>query len=183
MTELNDDFEEFYLVRVEGKLPTRYHNLRQGHGVFLTRARRLGSLQKAARFSDLSSAEAFLQDWPNRRGYATHIQLCTLESSTHASSASSLTRRLMAIPYPYRRTAYNWMRGVDVIALLQSDKPGVLERHQRTLLGVGIDITQPSPIRLLPRKKRRIQLPHISPADGPKAYFTPRSQRPGGKDS
>ena len=180
MTGLSDDFEQFYVIRLEGELPARYRQLQAGHGVYLTGNKRPGSLHKAARFANIDAAETFLADWPNTRGYISHIQLCTMEKTTRAEQASEVTQRLMQIPYPYRRTAYNWMRGVDVMRLLESDQPGVLERHHKTLLKYGIDITQPSPVRLLPRRKKAIKLVQYDDKEGPRAYFSPRSQRPSG---
>ena len=89
----------------------------------------------------------------------------------------------MEIPYPYRRTAYNWMRGKDVITLLRSESDEVYERHHNFLLDYDIDISEASQVVLISAKKKLSSKVYHDelPDNAPRQFFASPEQRPSGK--
>lgn len=176
--------EEYYVIRIERKEPNSADNAPVGHDIFITESNKLGHISKAKRFASINEAEAFVLEHPVPNQYAHHIQLCITENRQQQDSQQSqITARLMEIPYPYRRTAYNWMRGKDVIGLLRSESDEVYERHHGFLLDYGIDISEPSAVVLLSSKKKINQKSHYDqlPDNAPKQFFASPNQRPSSK--
>ncbi|MBD3671476.1 MAG: hypothetical protein HUJ29_11965 [Gammaproteobacteria bacterium] len=176
--------DEYYAIRISRKDPRSGSELHEQHDIFITGDKRLGHLSKAMRFTELGEAEAYLDAHPLPDSYEPHIQFCTTENREQTDSEQSrVTEQLMEIPYPYRRTAYNWMRGKDVIGLLKGESDEVYERHHRFLLDYDIDISEPSAVIMLSSKKKQSRKSHHDslPDNAPRQFFAQPGQRPARK--
>jgi hypothetical protein len=177
------NYDSFYVIRITDPIPRHLIKTAENTGVYLTAKRRLGSLRKALTFSQLEHAEQVLANWPGRSRYQTQIQFCTREHAPESTDATrALVDRLMQIPHPYRRTAYNWARGLDVRSLLLRESPETFDRHRRFLLDYDIDITRSASVVLLRPRRKKIRLDNVPPVteNDPRQYFVPSKARPGG---
>jgi hypothetical protein len=175
--------DEYYAIRIVRNEQRPEHGRHEGHDIFVTESGKLGHLTKAKRFPSIEETEDYIRQHPVPEGYQHHIQLCTTENrDREATEQSRITAQLMEIPYPYRRTAYNWMRGKDVVGLLRSESDEVYERHHRFLLDYDIDISKPSPVVLISAKKKVSRKVHYDelPENAPRQFFASPSQRPSG---
>lgn len=176
--------DQYYAIRIEREDPRTSDHASNGHDIFITENGKLGHITKAKRFADIEAAEQYIQQHPVPPQYRHHIQFCTTESREQDDSEQSrITAQLMEIPYPYRRTAYNWMRGKDVIKLLRSESEEVYQRHHDFLLDYDIDISNPSPVVLISSRKKVSSKVHYDelPDNAPRQFFAAPSQRPSGK--
>jgi len=174
---MRDDLEEFYVVQVRPQAAAG-----PSEAAFVADDGSLGSFRTARRFASLGEAEAHIAAREDRREHVFLVQMCTRERPTPETPDDGLgrmLRRLMEIPPPYRRTAYNWLRGRNVKALLTGQSQEVFERHRRLLLEHGIDISRPSAVVLMrPRRRRPIPIDAGTGADGPRQYVAAPDQRP-----
>jgi hypothetical protein len=173
--------DEYYAIRIERRNPRAGMDDHQGHDIFITESNKLGHITKAKRFASIEAAEEYLREHPVPKGYQHHIQLCITENRDHEDTEQSrITAQLMEIPYPYRRTAYNWMRGKDVEGLLRGESDEVYERHHNFLLDYDIDISHPSPVVLISARKKVSRKVHHDdlPDNAPRQFFASPSQRP-----
>ena len=180
MSQPPSPFDEFYAVRV--KRPENGAKL-SSRDVYLTESGSFGPISRSAMFDSIESAEQAIALRTDRDQYDFSVEFCTRErKSDETDEETTFLRGLMAIPYPYRRTAYNWVRGRDVREILLRDSEEVYERHRQHLLDFDIDITQPSAIVIMRPKRRRLKVNDEIEKykDGPKAYFVSRAERPSG---
>lgn len=176
--------DEYYAIRIERDDAHTSDDGHLGHDIFITESGKLGHITKAKRFPDLETAETYILEHPVPEQYRHHIQFCTTENRNQEDTEQSrITAQLMEIPYPYRRTAYNWMRGKDVIGLLRSESDEVYERHHRFLLDYDIDISSPSPVVMISARKKVSKKVHYDelPENAPRQFFAMPSQRPSSK--
>ena len=176
--------DEYYAIRIEREEARTPDDRHQGHDIFITESGKLGHITKAKRFADIEAAERYIHQHPVPEQYRHHIQLCSTENRDQEDTEQSrITAQLMEIPYPYRRTAYNWMRGKDVIGLLRSESEEVYERHHGFLLDYEIDISKPSPVVLISAKKKVRSKVHYDelPENAPRQFFASPAQRPSSK--
>ena len=178
---MSDRVREFYVIRVKRKVSDAPQTARPAREVFITTNNSFGAISKARAFDSIEDAETYLAQRRNHGQYDFQIQYCTLFTPPREDDPiKTITDELMQIPYPYRRTAYNWYRGRDVVALLQRESDEVFERHRKLLLDYGIDITSKSDVVLLGRSKRRKK--SLSPpqptGSSPRQYFAYPAQRP-----
>lgn len=168
--------DEYYVIRVKRK-PGSARASRQE--VFVT-DRGLGPVGRALGFDSIEAAEAYIRQHADSDAYTCQIQYCSLLRTPDPDDpVDSITDALMQIPYPYRRTAYNWYRGRDVEQLLRRESDEVYERHRKMLLDYDIDITRPSDVVLI--RTRRQRKPDPGPAaaaNAPRQYFAWPGQRP-----
>lgn len=168
--------EEFYIIRAypeagTGALENGYINANGG----------LGAFSAAHGFPSLEAAERHIRERSDHDHYRFLVQRCSRETASVApEEAQGLVQRIMEIPHPYRRTAYNWLRGKDVKAILMRDSKEVYERHRNMLLDFDIDIGEKSTVVLMKPRRGRI---HVNTGNapagtGPRQYFAPASQRP-----
>ncbi len=173
-------YEEFYAVRVDrADLAAKPAS----RDVYLTDSGRFGPISRAAMYPSIETAEQAIAARQDRNRFSFTVEFCTRERKMEEfDEETGFLRGLMAIPYPYRRTAYNWARGRDVRAILLRDSEEVYERHRKYLLDYDIDITRPSDIVILRPKKRRLKINDDIQKykDGPKAYFVSKAERPSG---
>lgn len=136
------------------------------------------ALTGAQRFPSVEAAERYMED---KRGSVEgnwRIQLCTREAPAD-SKGNTFAARLMEIPYPYRRTAYNWLRGRDVRALLLREGESVYRRHRKILRDHDVDIDRPSTVVMLkPKRPRRAINTGQSRNAGPRQFFCAPGERP-----
>jgi hypothetical protein len=178
---MSKHIEEFYVIRVKRKVSDPRKAVRPAREVFITANDLFGAVSKARAFDTIEKAEAYLAQRNDRDRYDFQIQYCTLfKPPQEDDPIQTITDELMQIPYPYRRTAYNWYRGRDVEALLKRDSDEVYQRHRKLLLDYGIDITSKSDVVLLGRsRKRKKSLTQLQPAgSSPRQYFAYPAQRP-----
>lgn len=138
-------------------------------------------LGRARRFTTLEAAEGHLREHPPGPEVQGVVQYChRLKGARRDDAVGDLLDRIMAIPHPYRRSAYNWVRGRDVRAILSRESPEVYARHRRFLLDYAIDLERPSAVVLMRPRRRSIPINAGGPATGnePRSYFLPRGQRP-----
>jgi hypothetical protein len=178
--------DEYYAIRIVRTQARDGSDVPEGHDIFLTETGKLGHITKAKRFADIEGAEAYLRQHPVANGYQSRIQLCITENRDREDSEQSrITAQLMEIPYPYRRTAYNWMRGKNVVGLLRGESDEVYERHHAFLLDYDIDISKPSSVVLISAKKKVSRKVHHDklPDNAPRQFFASPSQRPSARPS
>jgi NOL1/NOP2/fmu family ribosome biogenesis protein len=173
--------EEFYVIRVNRKASDTHKAVTPEREVFISSNASFGAINKARAFDSIEAAEAYLAQRRDRDRYRFQIQYCTLfKPPQEDDPIKTITDELMQIPYPYRRTAYNWYRGRDVEMLLKRESAEVYQRHQKLLLDFGIDITTKSDIVLLGRTRKRkksFSLPQTK-TTSPRQYFAYPDQRP-----
>jgi len=173
--------EEFYVIRVNRKASDTHKTVTPEREVFVSSSDSFGAVNKARAFDSIEAAEAYLAQRKDCDRYQFQIQYCSLfKPPQEDDPIKTISDELMQIPYPYRRTAYNWYRGRDVEMLLKRESDEVYQRHQKLLLDFGIDITTKSDIVLLGRTRKRkksfIQ-PQVNPTS-PRQYFAYPDQRP-----
>ena len=176
--------DEYYAIRIVRKEPRTDMETHEGHDIFITDSGKLGHITKAKHFLTIEDAEAYISQHPTPGEYQYHIQCCTTENrDSEDNEQGRITARLMEIPYPYRRSAYNWMRGKDIVALLRSESEEVYERHHSFLLDYDIDISKPSSVVLISAKKKISSKVHHDalPENAPRQFFASPSQRPSAK--
>lgn len=169
--------DEIYIIRADLAQQPGVEQEPAGEA-FLTENGSLGSFHEALTFNTLESAEAYLQGrGPSRREFV--IQRCSREAAQPSHQAlHQLIERIMEIPPPYRRSAYNWLRGKHVEAILRRQGEEVFERHRRALADHGIDITQPSTVILMRPKRKRAPIRTGDQRQGPRQFVAMPSQRP-----
>lgn len=172
--------EEYFVIRVERRLNAEQSRLAK-RDIFLGEDDKLVPIGQARHFADADVAADHidqLDDDSHRYDYI--IQFCSqIKASDSPTEIENLINQIMEIPYPYRRTAYNWLRGRDVMALLRRESEEVCERHRKVLLDHDIDITQKSDIILMKPKRGKL---HINTGDdrgaAPRQYFAYPNQKP-----
>lgn len=173
--------EEFYVIRVNRKAAATHKAVIPEREVFVSSSDSFGAINKARAFDSIEAAEAYLAQRKDHDRYRFQIQYCTLfKPPQEDDPIKTISDELMQIPYPYRRTAYNWYRGRDVEMLLKRESNEVYQRHQKLLLDFGIDITTKSDIVLLGRTRKRkksFNLPQTK-TTSPRQYFAYPDQRP-----
>jgi len=175
------NIDEFYVIRVKRKASDTHKSVTPEREVFVSSTDSFGAVNRARAFDSIEAAEVYLRQRKDRDHYQFQIQYCTLFKQPQESDPiKTITDELMQIPYPYRRTAYNWYRGRDVEMLLKRESDDVYQRHQSLLLDYGIDITTKSDVVLLGRTRKRkkaISPPQTNTA-APRQYFAYPDQRP-----
>ena len=175
------EIEEFYVIRVKRKATDAHKAMTPERDVFISRSDSFGAVSKAKGFDNIEAAEAYLLQREDRDRYLFQIQYCTLVKPPQEDDPiKTITDTLMQIPYPYRRTAYNWYRGRDVEMLLKRESDEVYQRHQKLLLDYDIDITTKSDVILLgpSRKRKKSTLQPQAYSTSPRQYFAYPDQRP-----
>ena len=175
------EIEEFYVIRVKRKASDTHKAITPERDVFITSSDSFGAVNKARAFDSIEAAEAYLLQREDRDHYQFQIQYCTLfKPPQEDDPIKTITDELMQIPYPYRRTAYNWYRGRDVEILLKRESDEVYQRHQKLLLDYGIDITTKSDVILLgpTRKRKKSSIQSQANSTSPRQYFAYPDQRP-----
>lgn len=174
--------DEYYVIRLTRKSRQRPSLEAAEHDIYVNSEGKPGRIDQALTFSSIDACEHYLQQQPASAQMFYHIQLC---SSLHRDSAeySQLTARLMEIPYPYRRSAYNWYRGKDVERLLRSEADEVYDRHRKLLLQYDIDIALPSAVVLFSTRKKVSAKPHHDrlPNNAPRQFVCAAPLRPSKK--
>lgn len=171
--------DEFYVVRIQRET-TVADNI-EPHDLYIDENGAYAPLSEARQFTTLRQAETFVERYSGDERVRYLIQFCTRERAGQMDDRhAGLIDRIMNIPHPYRRTAYNWLRGRDVRALLLRQSEEVYQRHRSLLLDYGIDVEHASEVVLMRPRRRRI---HINtgnpPPDGaPKHLFAPAALRP-----
>lgn len=175
------EIEEFYVIRVKRKATDAHKAMTPERDVFISRSDSFGAVNKAKGFDSIEAAEAYLSQRKDRDRYQFQIQYCTLVKPPQEDDPiKTIADELMQIPYPYRRTAYNWYRGRDVEMLLKRESHEVYQRHQKMLLDYGIDITTKSDVILLgpSRKRKKSTIRPQTGSTSPRQYFAYPDQRP-----
>lgn len=176
---MSSDIEEFYILRAESRDRVPRGDDRAAGG-FVNPGGALGPLTSALRFDTLEQAERYTAEH-DTGSYRWLIQLCSRESRETGASEGlhRLIERIMEIPQPYRRSAYNWLRGKDVPALLRREGEEVYRRHRNLLTQHDIDITRPSEVVLMrPKRGRRpINTGEAALGVGPRQYVALPAQR------
>jgi len=175
------EIEEFYVTHVKRKAADANKAITSERDMFISRSDSFGAVNKARAFDSIEAAEAYLLQREDRDRYQFQIQYCTLfKPPQEDDPINTITDELMQIPYPYRRTAYNWYRGRDVEMLLKRESDEVYQRHQKLLLDYGIDITTKSDVILLgpTRKRKKSVIPPQATTTSPRQYFAYPDQRP-----
>lgn len=175
---INKRLEEYFVIRVEHRVTERQPDLAT-RDIFLDKQDRLVPLKQARQFVTAEEAERHIQQLPAQDHYQFIIQFCSRErKSENPDEFAKFIDRIMEIPYPYRRTAYNWLRGRDVKALLLRESEEVYQRHRKVLLDHDIDITRKSDIILLKPKRKKFKIDARQPDGAPRQYFAYPDQKP-----
>ena len=178
---MSDRIDEYYVIRVSRKVSDARKTHSPEREVFVSNSGSFGAVSKARAFNCIEEAETYLARREDTDLYTFQIQYCTLfKPPREDDPVKTITDQLMQIPYPYRRTAYNWYRGRDVNALLKRESDEVYQRHWKLLLDYGIDITKKSDVVLLgrTRKRKKIFLQTTVTGNAPRQYFAYPTQRP-----
>lgn len=168
------ELEEFYVIRVA------HHEVSKQQEAFIAAGNKLLRANRALRFASIEAAENYLARFEKNPAYDYTIQFCIIEGREILDTPlQQLIARIMEIPQPYRRTAYNWVRGKDVRTILLRESQEVYDRHQQTLLEYDIDITRPSSIILF-RPSGRFDINDVmkQDKDAPQQYFAYPGQKP-----
>lgn len=172
--------EEFYVIRVAHVNP----EIHKPQEAFVGADDKLLRANRALRFASVEEAEAFLSTHEQNPAYEYTIQFCMVEGREVLDTPlQKMVAQIMEIPPPYRRTAYNWIRGKDVRAILMRESAEVYERHRHTLLEYAIDITRPSEVILFRRPGRHdinelFREQKGDQGETPRQYFAYPDQRP-----
>lgn len=172
--------DAYYVVHLL-PAPDGAHGLEPGRDHYLGRDGEPTSLGRARRFPSIEAAERHLAEHPAGPDLECVVQYChRLKRPQRDDALGRLLDRVMEIPHPYRRSAYNWLRGRDVRAILTRESEEVYERHRRFLLDYDIDLEQPSTVVLMRPRRGPIRVNRGDPPSGnePRSYFLPRGQRP-----
>jgi hypothetical protein len=176
-----DRVQEYYVVRVEGLAGGADPDRGRGRERFVEPQGGFGPISRAKRFRTAEAAERYIAERSDSQSYRFVVQLCArIRRGSHDDPLSQLVDRMMEIPQPYRRSAYNWLRGRDVRALLLRESEEVYERHRKVLLDHDIDISRPSRVVLMKRRRRGpIPINRGTPMgeDGPTQLIPNASQR------
>lgn len=170
--------DEFYIIHTE--IPTGGRRTAPASRTgFVSEDGLLSPFAAALRFPSLEQAERYLSRHGDPR-YRFLIQRCSREAGTPArdDALHRLSQRVMEVPPPYRRTAYNWLRGKDIETILRRQGEGVYERHVAALADHDFDITRPSAVILMRPKRKRIAINTGGRSDGPRQFVALPSQRP-----
>ena len=174
---MSSAIDEFYIIRAD--LPNPSPDGDAARSGFVGADGLLESFHQARKFASVDQAEACIADL-DAPGYRFLIQLCSREvrDPDPAGALERLLARVMEIAPPYRRTAYNWLRGKDVESLLRRQGEEVHQRHVAVLADHGLDITRPSPVVLMRPRPRRRPINTGAERQGPRQYLAPSAQRP-----
>ena len=176
---MSNPIEEFYIIHAElsGQMPPGAGR----QSGFLSKDGIPGSFSAALQFPTMEDAERYLAGLSLAQ-YRFLIQRCSRETLTPGedNGLHQLIEQLMEIPLPYRRTAYNWLRGKNVETILRPQGNDIYERHRAVLADYDIDITRPSAVVLLRPKRKPIAINTGRVGAGPRQYFSLPSQRPSG---
>ncbi len=165
---INKRLEEYFVIRVEHRVTERQPALAT-RDIFLGKQDRPVPLEQAHRFVTAEEAERHIQQLPAQDRYQFIIQFCSRgKKSENPDEFSKFIDRIMEIPYPYRRTAYNWLR----------ESEEVYQRHRKVLLDRDIDITRKSDIILMKPKRKKFNINTGQPARAPRQYFAYPDQKP-----
>jgi len=171
--------EEYFVIRIERQLSAGQSRLAK-RDIFLGPNNQLVPIKEARRFEDADLAARHIEQLAGQNHYQYIIQFCShKDRNASPSELETLINGIMEIPYPYRRTAYNWLRGRDVQALLRRESEEVCERHRRVLLDHDIDITRKSDIILMKPKRGKFNINTGQQSDtAPRQYFAYPGQKP-----
>ena len=175
----NSRLDEYFVVRIERQLSTEQTRLAK-RDIFLGENDQLVPIRDARQFDSAELAAAHIETLEEQEQYQYIIQFCSSKKPNDSpTEVEELINRIMEIPYPYRRTAYNWLRGRDVQALLRRESEEVCERHRRVLLDHDIDITRKSDIILMKPKRKKFNINTGQKSDtAPRQYFAYPGQKP-----
>lgn len=175
----NSRLDEYFVVRIERQLSTEQTRLAK-RDIFLGENDQLVPIRDARHFDSAELAAAHIESLEEQDQYQYIIQFCSSQKPNETpTEVEELINRIMEIPYPYRRTAYNWLRGRDVQALLRRESEEVCERHRRVLLDHDIDITRKSDIILMKPKRKKFNINTGEKSDtAPRQYFAYPGQKP-----
>ncbi|TDY00927.1 hypothetical protein [Thiohalophilus thiocyanatoxydans] len=170
--------DEYFVIRIERQISAEQSRLAK-RDIFLGADNQLVPIKAALRFEDADLAARHIEQLDEQGPYQYIIQFCS-EKDRNASpdELETLINEIMEIPYPYRRTAYNWLRGRDVQALLRRESEEVCERHRRVLLEHDIDITRKSDIILMKPKRGKFNINTGQSDNAPRQYFAYPGQKP-----
>lgn len=171
--------DEYFVVRIERRLSAEQTRLAK-RDIFLGQNDQLVPMRDARRFESAELAASHIDTLEEQEPYQYIIQFCSSKKPNDSpTEVEELINRIMEIPYPYRRTAYNWLRGRDVQALLRRESEEVCERHRRVLLDHDIDITCKSNIILMKPKRKKFNINTGQKSDtAPRQYFAYPGQKP-----
>lgn len=171
--------EEFFVIRIERQLSEHQPRLAK-RDIFLGEGNQLVPIKQARHFTSAEDAAQHIEQLDdNSERFRYIIQFCSHRPPNESpDEIESLINRIMEIPYPYRRTAYNWLRGRDVQALLRRESEEVCERHRKVLLDHDIDITRKSDIILMKPKRRKFNINTGDSDTAPRQYFAYPGQKP-----
>lgn len=176
--ESNSRLEEYYVIRIERQLSADQPRLAR-RDTFLGEDGQLVPIKQARHFADADTAAQHIEQLADQARYDYVIQFCSsMKPNESPTEVEALIERIMEIPYPYRRTAYNWLRGRDVQALLRRESEEVCERHRRVLLDHDIDITRKSDIILMKPKRKKFNINTGQSDHAPRQYFAYPNQKP-----
>lgn len=178
-TNTNVSLHEYYVIRVERHLTAEQPELAR-RDIFVGQQANLTSIKHARQFDSIEHAEDYINSIGAQDRYQFIIQFCTRHKQSEADDPlTNLLQAMMDIPYPYRRTAYNWVRGKDVKQILLRDSQEVYERHCKVLLEHDIDITKKSDLILFkPKRQGKIRINNPDSVTAPRQYFAYPAQRP-----
>lgn len=170
--------DEYFVIRVERQISVEQPRLAK-RDIFIGEENLLVQVSQARRFSTAEEAAEYIQRLDASERYRYIIQFCSsIKPNDDPTEVESLINRIMDIPYPYRRTAYNWIRGRDVLALLRKESDEVCERHRRVLLDHDIDITRKSDVILMKPKRGKLNINTGGDTNAPRQYFAYPNQKP-----
>ncbi|MDZ7662095.1 hypothetical protein [Thiohalophilus sp.] len=172
-------FDEYFVIRIERQLSAEQSRLARCD-IFVGPDNQLVPIKEALRFEDADRAARHIGQLDEQDRYQYIIQFCSQKDrNASPSELETLINEIMEIPYPYRRTAYNWLRGRDVQALLRRESDEVCERHRRVLLEHDIDITRKSDVILMKPKRGKFNINTGQQSDtAPRQYFAYPGQKP-----
>lgn len=174
----NNRLEEYYVIRIERQITEQQSELAK-RDIFLGEDNKPVSIKEALRFDDVDKAEQHVHALSSQDRYQYVIQFYSWKrKNDNPDELGKFIDRIMEIPYPYRRTAYNWLRGRDVEALLLRESDEVYQRHRKVLRDHDIDITRKSDIILMKPKRRKFNIDTSQPEGAPRQYFAYPDQRP-----
>jgi len=170
--------EEYFVIRIERQRSAEQPRLAK-RDIFLGEENKPAPITQARRFDDADLAARHIEQLEDQENYQYIIQFCSSKKPNGSpTEVEALIDRIMEIPYPYRRTAYNWLRGRDVQALLRRESEEVCERHRKVLLDHDIDITRKSDVILMKPKRRKFNINTRQPDGAPRQYFAYPGQKP-----
>lgn len=170
--------DEYFVIRIERQLSEEQPRLAK-RDIFLGDENQLVKISQARRYTTADEAAEYIQQLDTSEQYQYIIQFCSsMQPNGDPTEIEILINRIMDIPYPYRRTAYNWIRGRDVLALLRRESEEVCERHRRVLLDHDIDITVKSDVILMKPKRGKLNINTGDNASAPRQYFAYPDQKP-----